>query len=60
MSRKQRSELSSDALQIAGLLRIIIEEGWTVFKFKKQRLHSSPKLLLSDISSPRAVLQVHQ
>lgn len=39
---KQRSELSSDALQIAGLLRTGIEEGWTIFKFKNQGLHSSP------------------
>lgn len=34
MSGKQRSELSSDALQIAGPLRISIEEGWTIFKLK--------------------------
>lgn len=34
MSGKQRSELSSDALQIARPLRISIEEGWTIFKLK--------------------------
>lgn len=34
MSGKQKSALSSDTLQIAGPVRISIEEGWTIFKLK--------------------------
>lgn len=34
MNGKQKSALSSDTLQIAGPVRISIEEGWTIFKLK--------------------------